>query len=115
MRKYLGDKGRRIYSQSFETEADYLGLYIYYNAGYDLEDYADLWRRMASELSIASIDHAATHPVTPERTLLIDKVEEEIRQAQENGAQRPIWPDLDPRAWSRAQLRYMHEGGHGNP
>ena len=115
MRDYLGDKARRIYSQSFEAEADYLGLYIYFNAGYQIQDYASFWRRMASEISISYIDHAVTHPAGPERTLLIGKVEEEIKRAVAKGNKKPIWPNLASKVWSRAQLRYMHEGSHGNP
>jgi hypothetical protein len=75
--------GATAYSQDFEAEADYVGLYYLARAGYDTSGAADFWRRMATEYpSSIKNSHSATHPATAERFLALEKVGEEIRQKQ---------------------------------
>ncbi len=82
----------RAYSQEFEAEADYVGLYIMARSDYSIEGTANIWRRLALE-NPAGIDrnHASTHPSTPERFLALEKTIEEIKGKQERGD--PVLPD----------------------
>jgi hypothetical protein len=80
--------GAGAYSQDFEAEADYVGLYYLARAGYDTEGAADFWRRMAAEQP-ASIkgSYSATHPATTERFLALEKESAEIRSKEASGAE----------------------------
>ncbi len=79
------------FSQEFEAEADYVGLYLMARAGYDLEGVADFWRRMSVEHS-GSIDIGSTHPTSPERFLSINATTRELHLKQEQGL--PLKPEL---------------------
>lgn len=87
----LGQIGAQAYSQEYEHEADYVGLYFAARAGYDIGDAPNLWRRMAVEYP-NSITHASTHPTTAERFTAMAAEAEEIRTKQENG--EPLLPEL---------------------
>jgi len=67
------------YSQEFEAEADYVGLYVMANAGYSIQDVPKFWRRMATAYP-ASIkgSHASTHPSTAYRMVALDEAVKEI-------------------------------------
>lgn len=88
----FGNVGAGAYSQDFESEADYVGLYYLAHAGYDTRGAADFWRRMAVE-SPASIkgSHAASHPATSERFLALEKVDGVIRVKRDAGV--PLVPN----------------------
>ena len=77
----FGQAGARMYSQEFEAEADYVGIYYMERAGYSIDNVADFWRYMAVEHP-GSINqsHASTHPATPERFLEINAAIEEIKE-----------------------------------
>jgi succinate dehydrogenase / fumarate reductase, iron-sulfur subunit len=69
----LGQQGAVLrYSQDFEREADYIGLYVLERAGYDASQAANFWRRMAT-VNPKGIYNASTHPTTAERYLLLGK------------------------------------------
>ena len=72
-----GDIGRRAYSQSFEKEADYVGLYFVARAGYDIAGVEKLWRKMGN-VNPESIYFAGTHPTSAERFLILSKTRKEI-------------------------------------
>lgn len=76
----FGDAAAQAYSQDFEAEADYVGLYYLHNAGFDVAGSSLFWRRMAAEYpgSISS-NHTSSHPGTSERFLAIQKIEQEIK------------------------------------
>lgn len=78
--------GQQAFSQDFEAEADYVGLYYLARAGYDTSGAAEFWRRMAAEHpgSIKS-NHAATHPATAERFLALEKTSTEIGDKKAGG------------------------------
>ena len=82
--------GAGAYSQSFESEADYLSLYAMTLAGYDISLTPDFWRRMAS-VDPKAIDYASSHPTTVERALALDLVVEEIERKRALGL--PLRPD----------------------
>jgi len=89
----FGSIGARAYSQAFENEADYVGLYIMARAGIDTQGAALFWRRMAVEhpASINS-NHASTHPATAERFIAIEKTIEQIEEKKQN--RQSLVPDM---------------------
>lgn len=82
------------YSPSFETEADYVGLYILARAGYPIEQAPDFWRIM-SQNEPRSIYVTSTHPNNPSRTIAMEKTIPEIRSKQ--AASQPLLPNIRPK------------------
>ena len=76
--------GARAFSQDFEREADYVGLYLLANAGIDTEQAAAFWRRMAVE-SAGSILYAKSHPTSAERFLNLTSTNVEIAAKRLSG------------------------------
>jgi beta-barrel assembly-enhancing protease len=72
-----GNLAAGAYSQDFEAEADYVGLYISTIAGYDPDKALPFWRRMGAE-NPDSILHARSHPATPERFVALTATIKEI-------------------------------------
>ena len=71
------------YSRGNEREADYLGLIYAYNAGYDIEKGATLWKRFALEIPKSrSKSFLHSHPASPERILRVRKVVELIKSGK---------------------------------
>ncbi len=89
----FGNLGGNAYSQDFEAEADYVGLYILAQSGGNIEEAPQFWRRMAT-LSPAAIQssHLSTHPATPERFVALEETVKEIRAKQRAG--KPLTPNL---------------------
>jgi len=83
-----------MYSQEFEAEADYVGLYIMALSGIEIEGAPYFWRRMAAAhpQAIQQGGFLATHPSTPERFLALEKAVEEIKQKQADG--KPLRPEI---------------------
>ena len=65
-----------------EAEADYVGMYILANAGYEYANASDLWRRM-SQKDPDAIWLSTTHPSNPERYVALPRHNfiDEIAQA----------------------------------
>jgi membrane-associated protease RseP (regulator of RpoE activity) len=77
----FGGLAARRYSKEFEAEADYVSLYIMTEAGLDIEDAPQFWRRMATaHPGNITRSHASSHPSTPERFLALEKTVEEIKK-----------------------------------
>ncbi len=74
-----GDIGGMAFSQEFEAEADYVGLYYAARAGYDVNSSPSFWRKMAVEHPRA-IGHGSSHPDTASRFLSLEKAAQEIAQ-----------------------------------
>lgn len=87
----------QVYSEEFEAEADYVGLYFMALANRPLEDAPYFWRRMAAEKPQSTKDHMSdTHPTSPERFVAIQNTIEEIQKKLANG--EPLEPELaEPR------------------
>jgi len=83
--------GAASFSQEYEKEADYVGLYITALAGYDISNAPAFWRRMALK-NPQSIFMGTTHPTSPERYLSLEKTAAEITRKQENSA--IVMPDF---------------------
>ena len=82
----------QIFSQEYELEADYAGVYYAARAGYDVSEAADFWRRMAVEHP-GSIDfRGISHPSTAIRFLAIEGTVKEINEKETS--ELPIIPNL---------------------
>ena len=91
MTRAAGQAGAKAYSQAFESEADYMGLYFVARAGFDPTGAPDLWRKMAMENPDAiRARYGATHPSTPERAVTLQETVKEIRDKQSKG--EPLVP-----------------------
>ena len=68
------------YSQEFEAEADYVGLYLMANAGLPIDDAPRFWRRMAAaHPQSIKTNHAASHPSTSYRMVALEETVKEIQ------------------------------------
>lgn len=74
------EAGVKAYSKEFESEADYLGLYLLARAGFDISVASDLFRRMGTEKPSAQVQvYSSTHPSTPERAAAMQQAMLEIQ------------------------------------
>jgi beta-barrel assembly-enhancing protease len=86
----LGAQGAQLrYSKGFETEADYVGIYIMQRSNYDVGNVADFWRRMSTQ-NPDGIYVGSTHPTNPDRYLTIQKTINEVQAKKASGA--PLIP-----------------------
>lgn len=78
--------GANAYSQEFEAEADYVGLYVMAQAELPITDAPKFWRRMAAA-NPASIktSHGATHPSTSYRMVALEETVKEIDGKRQRG------------------------------
>jgi predicted Zn-dependent protease len=89
----FGRAGSQAFSQEFESEADYVGLYIMARAGMPIDDAPNFWRRMAAAHPGSIRDSfSSTHPSSPERMLALEKTVQEIHNKEEAGS--PLLPDM---------------------
>ena len=77
--------GAMAFSQEFELEADYIGMYLLARAGYPTDKAADFWRKMAERAPLKSNTFTGTHPPAAERYLLLKKTHEEIEAKKAKG------------------------------
>lgn len=90
-----GSIGRGAYSQEFESEADYVGVYYTARAGFDVVDAANLWRKMAAAHPVAiNLGGSTTHPSTAKRFLAIEMAAKEITDKKAAGL--PLVPEIAP-------------------
>jgi predicted Zn-dependent protease len=87
------EAGAGAFSQDFEAEADYVGVYLMARGGYEISLAPNLWRRMAI-IHPASIqtNHSSTHPSTPERFIALESAVKEIRAKLAAGL--PLVPEV---------------------
>lgn len=83
--------GGMVFSQDFEREADYVGLYILALAGRPLDGTPNLWRRMAAAHP-GSIKFASSHPTTAERFVRLNTWRGEIERKVAMG--EPLKPEM---------------------
>ncbi len=93
--------GQLAYSQEFEQEADYIGLYIATRAGYDVSHAPNVWRRMAVK-NPDEIYTATTHPTTAERFVMMEKSIREIKDKKKSG--KPLLPEFKPKELAPSTL-----------
>ncbi len=81
----FSDIAGQVYSQKFELEADYVGLYIMARAGYSVDNAAYFWRKMAQKFPNSVDDNImSTHPGTAERFIILEKTAKEINAKKRN-------------------------------
>ena len=85
------DAGAAMFSQEFESEADYVGVYHAARAGFDIGNAAQMWRRMGAKnpRSISLI--GTTHPSTAKRYLAIERAVSELDNKRRRGL--PLTPE----------------------
>lgn len=91
--KLGGKAASGAYSQGFESEADYVGMYLMARTGLDYRAAPVFWRRM-STINPKTISHATTHPVSPARFLLLKKTIAEIDAKKAAG--KALKPNIKP-------------------
>lgn len=85
--------GAMAYSQAFEQEADYVGLYVMAQAGVPIADAPNFWRRMATaHPANIRTNHSASHPSTAERMLALAETVKEIEAKIQ--AKAPLVPNV---------------------
>jgi len=85
--------GVLTYSRGFESEADYVGMYIMAGAGYEIDDVANLWRRFSLQ-DPEGIYAGKTHPTNPERFVALNKTVTEIDYKRQH--RMPLVPEFKP-------------------
>lgn len=108
---------RFSYSKEFETQADYVGLYVAARAGYDISGVGQFWRRIARHSTMVNpAPFATTHPSYPERLMAFQSTLREIEEKIERGdallpkmgfsraVRQSIGPE-DPEETEKATLR----------
>lgn len=85
--------GALAYSQEFEAEADYVGVYHAARAGYDTRKAAYFWRRMAAAHPSAIGLQGTTHPSSAKRFLAVEAASREVAEKRVKGA--PLVPDMN--------------------
>ncbi len=86
--------GSSVFSQGFESEADYVGLYILARAGSDYRNAPNFWRRMAAR-EPRKIVLASSHPTTAERFVAMTRAVAEIDAKVTAG--KPLRPEIQER------------------
>lgn len=86
-----GDIGGAMFSQEFESEADYVGMYYLVRAGYAADGVEDFWRRMAVE-NPRGVRFGYSHPTFAERFLSLPAIREEIASKVARG--EPLTPNM---------------------
>lgn len=82
----FGDAASKVYSQDFEREADYVGMYLLAASGVDTSDVADFWRRMSAEYpQTIKGSYSASHPATAERWTNLEAANREIDSKRVRG------------------------------
>lgn len=89
----FGQLGASAFSQDFEAEADYVGLYLMAAAGYEINSAEHFWRRMAAENPDSIESYSSSHPSPPERFLNISRTVREIEEKRRRG--ESLEPDFD--------------------
>ena len=92
----FGKIGANAFSQEFENEADYVGLYYIERSGYDISKAPTFWRRMAAE-NPGNIknNYNSTHPSTSERFVRLENTIEEVHTKQKSS--EPLIPNMKPK------------------
>lgn len=83
----ITEAASQAYSQEFEAEADYVGLYMLANSGFSVEEAPKFWRRMAAA-NPGSIKgtHTASHPPTSYRMVALEEAAKEIESKRSTSA-----------------------------
>ena len=88
----ISNAAGQAFSQEFEAEADYVGLYLMAHTNYSIADAPKFWRRMAAA-NPGSIKGSmnASHPATPYRMVALERAVTEIEKKRREGL--PLLPE----------------------
>ncbi|MEH6650784.1 MAG: M48 family metalloprotease [Motiliproteus sp.] len=87
--------GLNSYSKAFESEADYISLYLLARANYPLAGGADFWRKMShSRPAHIQSQNGQSHPGSADRFVRMQAAIEEIVDKQQR--QLPLAPTIRP-------------------
>lgn len=86
----FAEVGAGAYSQSFEAEADYVGLYHTARAGYNIHEAPKFFRKL-SLANPAAIHASSSHPSNAERFVVLEHVVAEIQKKKRSG--QPLIPN----------------------
>lgn len=84
--------GAGAFSQEFEGEADYVGVYYAARAGYDVANATQLWRRMGAAHPTSIHLEGSSHPSTAKRFMAIEEAVKEIEDKRTRG--EALVPDM---------------------
>lgn len=107
-----GQLGGMMFSQQYEREADYVGLYYTARAGFDLNAVPAIWRRMALE-DPRQISMGSSHPSTSERFVGLDAGAKEIEAKRKAGL--ALWPGGQDAPVQLADKPAAGQPGTGEP
>lgn len=88
---YAGGALSAPFSQQFEAEADYLGLYMTAASGYDIDGAERTWREFWMHTTGTKTGFTDTHPGSAKRFVAMRRTIAEILAKKKNGA--PLVPD----------------------
>lgn len=88
----FGNATGQAYSQEFEAEADYVGVYALALGGVDTKGVANLWRRMGAEMGSIKTQYGASHPGSTDRFIAIESTTAEVTDKVIN--MQPLTPTL---------------------
>ena len=74
--------GMYAYSKAFESEADYIAMYILARSGIPTDTIADFWRRLSDEAGDSGL-YSITHPSYPERFVQVIATNKEIQEKRQ--------------------------------
>ncbi|HSX20281.1 MAG TPA: M48 family metalloprotease [Gammaproteobacteria bacterium] len=86
--------GSMSYSQAFENEADYVGVYMMAIAGYDVSNVHNIWRKMTVQTqSGVQASFFSSHPSNAERYIRLKRAGAEVLAKKQAGKQ--LIPNFD--------------------
>ncbi|MET3130487.1 hypothetical protein AAKU55_000744 [Oxalobacteraceae bacterium GrIS 1.11] len=87
----IGSGGVKAMPQEMDAAADGLALYLLARAGYNIDNAARFWQRLAAAYPVTVLnDYTANHPATAYRIVAINKNIADIRAKQ--AAKKPLLP-----------------------
>ena len=87
----IGSGGIKAAPQEIDAAADNLSLYLLARAGYNIENAAPFWKRLAATHPVTVLNgYVANHPATPFRLAAIERSVAEIKAKQ--AAKKPLTP-----------------------
>lgn len=107
--------GARAFSQEFESEADYVGMYHASRAGWDMAGAGNAFRQMAISNPDAIHSIGGSHPSFASRAVLVEQTALEIESKRaRNLALVPNYKGLPPSQIPRSEPT-LAEGSHTGP
>lgn len=101
--------GQLSFSKDMESEADYVGLYILANSGYDIDSGPNVFRRIGvNNPRSMEAKYATTHPATPERFVMLEQTIREIQGKRD--ANIALIPEEKPKTPTKPAEPVVEEG-----